>query len=134
MFSKKNSFLFLSISLLFSIFFFTFLVFFLHLCSFFLSTYHSDQMSEGSEVSKVTLCVKILKWQSATHWPRSGIELPGQLKNSPRILPAHKSVKAWHSRLYSHLHVFAHMHKANLYASLFYFKKILMVSLAIICL
>ena len=24
-------------------------------------------MSEGSEVSKVTLCVKILKWQSLTH-------------------------------------------------------------------
>ena len=33
-------------------------------------------MSEGSQVSKVTLCVKNLKWQR----PRSGIELPGQLK------------------------------------------------------
>ena len=41
-------------------------------------------MSEGSEVSKVTLCVRILKWHPPTHWPSewpmSGIELPGQLK------------------------------------------------------
>ena len=41
-------------------------------------------MSERDQVSKVTLCVKIQKWQtgsqSPTHWPRSGIELPGQLK------------------------------------------------------
>ena len=37
-------------------------------------------MSEGSEVSKVSLCVKILKWRSVTPSPRSGIELPGQLK------------------------------------------------------
>ena len=29
---------------------------------FFFSPHHSDQMSEGSQVSKVTLCVKILKW------------------------------------------------------------------------
>ena len=36
--------------------------------------------SEGSQVSKVTICVKFLKWQSVTEWPRSGIELPGQLK------------------------------------------------------
>ena len=35
----------------------------------------------GPQVSKVTLCVKILKWQSVSHSPRSGIELPGQLKN-----------------------------------------------------
>ena len=27
-----------------------------------------------------TLCVKILKWRSVTHLPRSGIELPGQLQ------------------------------------------------------
>ena len=27
---------------------------------------HFDQMSEGSQVSKVTLCVEILKWQSPT--------------------------------------------------------------------
>ena len=48
--------------------------------SVFFSPHYSDQMSEGSQVSKVTLCVKILKWQWLTHWPRSGIELPGQLK------------------------------------------------------
>ena len=29
----------------------------------FLSQHHSDQMSEGSQVSKVTLCVQIPKWQ-----------------------------------------------------------------------
>ena len=28
----------------------------------FLSRHHSDEMSEGLEVSKVTICVKILKW------------------------------------------------------------------------
>ena len=43
-------------------------------------------MSEGSQVSKVTLCVKTRKWQwvsdSLTDWPRSSIELPGQLKIS----------------------------------------------------
>ena len=33
----------------------------------YLSAHHSDQMSEGSQVSKVTLCVKILKWRSLTH-------------------------------------------------------------------
>ena len=27
------------------------------------SAHHSDQMSEGSQVSKVTICVEILKWQ-----------------------------------------------------------------------
>ena len=32
----------------------------------FLSRHHPDQMSEGSQVSKVTLCVKILKWQSVS--------------------------------------------------------------------
>ena len=26
------------------------------------------QMSEGSQVPKVTLCVQIIKWQSLTHW------------------------------------------------------------------
>ena len=39
-------------------------------------------MSEGSLVSKVTLCVKILKWHSLTQSARVGIELPGQLKRS----------------------------------------------------
>ena len=55
---------------------------FLSFCIFvFLSRQPSDQMSEGSEVSKVTLCVKILKWHWPSHSPpRSGIELPGQLK------------------------------------------------------
>ena len=47
----------------------------------FLCSHHSDQMSEESQVSKVTLCVQILKWQWLTHWPRVGKELPGQLKN-----------------------------------------------------
>ena len=49
----------------------------------FLSRHHSDQMSEGSQLSKVTLCVQILKWQSfTTHSPlrRVDIELPGQLR------------------------------------------------------
>ena len=56
----------------------------LSFCLFvFLSRHHSDQMPEGSEVSKVALCAKILKWHSLTHqWSRSGIELPGQLKIS----------------------------------------------------
>ena len=61
---------------------FVFLPFYLFV---FLFRNYSDQMSEGSWVSKVTLCVKILKWQSLTrwltHWPRSGLKLPGQLKN-----------------------------------------------------
>ena len=44
-------------------------------------------MSEGSQVSKVTLCVKILKWQSPkTTTPRVGIELPGQLKTNKPII------------------------------------------------
>ena len=49
----------------------------------FLSGHHFDQMSEGSQVSKVALCVEILKWQWVSDWrqrPRVGIELPGQLK------------------------------------------------------
>ena len=43
----------------------------------FLSRHHSDQMSDCSQVSKVTLCVNIQKWHSVTHsltdWPKSGI-------------------------------------------------------------
>ena len=39
-----------------------------------------DQMSERSQVSKVTLCVQIKKWQSLTHRPSVSMELPGQLK------------------------------------------------------
>ena len=40
---------------------------FLFFCLFVFSSRHSsDQMSEGSQVSKVTLCVKILKWRSVT--------------------------------------------------------------------
>ena len=31
---------------------------------FFFSPHYPDQMSEGYQVSKVTLCVKILKWHS----------------------------------------------------------------------
>ena len=38
---------------------------FLSLCLFvFLSGHRSDQMSEGSQISKVTICVEIPKWQS----------------------------------------------------------------------
>ena len=44
----------------------------------FFSTHHSDQMSDGSQVSKVTICVQILKWHRRQ--PRVGIEMPGQLK------------------------------------------------------
>ena len=33
----------------------------------FLSRYHGDQMSQGSQVSNATLCVKVLKWRSPTH-------------------------------------------------------------------
>ena len=32
-----------------------------------LSIHHAVQMSEGSQVWKVTLCVEILKWRSLTH-------------------------------------------------------------------
>ena len=38
---------------------------FLYFCLLvFLSRHHVDQMSEGCQVSKVTICVKILKWHS----------------------------------------------------------------------
>ena len=37
-------------------------------------------MSEGSQGSKVIICVRILEWQSLTDPTRAGIELPGQLK------------------------------------------------------
>jgi len=43
-------FVFLSFCLFFVVFF------------VFLSGHHADQMSEGPQFSKVTLCVKILKW------------------------------------------------------------------------
>ena len=40
---------------------------FLSFCLYvFLSRHHSDEMSEGLEVSKVTICVKILKWHPVT--------------------------------------------------------------------
>ena len=48
------------------------------LCLF--SGHHADEMSEGSQVLKVTPCVQILKRHRVTDRPRSGIELPGQLK------------------------------------------------------
>ena len=41
----------------------SFLSFSLFVLFAFLSGHHADQMSEGSEVSKVTLCVEILKWR-----------------------------------------------------------------------
>ena len=48
-------------------FFFLFVFLSVSLCLFiFLSRHHSDQMSEGSKVSKVTLCVEILKWRWVT--------------------------------------------------------------------
>ena len=101
--------------------FFTICLFvFFPFCLFvFLSWQHSDQMSEGSQVSKVTLCVKILKWQSVTHplshWPRSGIELPGQLKinfikNNDFVVPSKSSnsatgpQKAFHYFLHLRIH------------------------------
>ena len=64
------SFIFLSFFLpssLLSFCLFVFLSFclfvFLSFCLYvFLSRHHSDEMSEGLEVSKVTICVKILKW------------------------------------------------------------------------
>ena len=71
----EDIFLFVSLSFYLFIFLsfclFVFLSFclfdFLSFCLFvffvFLSGNHADQMSEGSEVSKVTLCVKILKWR-----------------------------------------------------------------------
>ena len=55
-----------------------------HCLFVFLSRHHSDQMSEGSQVSKVTLCVRILTWlwlsdpvthsltQSLTQWLTKG--------------------------------------------------------------
>ena len=61
----------------------TFFNFYSSIFSYF-SAHYFDQMSEGSKVSKVTICVEILKWQSLTdwltQWPRSDIGLPGQLK------------------------------------------------------
>ena len=70
--AKLNSLFGLSfVFLLFCLFFYiqVFLSFclfvFLSFCLFvFLSRHHSDQMSQWSQVSKVTLCVKILKWHS----------------------------------------------------------------------
>ena len=51
-------------------------VIFLSFCfSVFLSRHHSDQMSEGSQVSKVSLCVKILKW----HLPTQSVSDQGQV-------------------------------------------------------
>ena len=41
----------------------------------FLSGHHADQISEGSEVSKVTLCVKILKWR----WVSQSVTDQGQV-------------------------------------------------------
>ena len=47
---------------------FVFLSFCLFCLFVFLSGHYSDQMTEGSQVLKVTLCVKILTWRSLT-WP-----------------------------------------------------------------
>ena len=40
----------------------------------FLSRDHSDQMSEESQVSKITICVHVLKWRSVSHSLRANIE------------------------------------------------------------
>ena len=40
--------------------------------NFFCSAHHCDQMSEESQVSKVTICVEILKWQSGTQGRYTG--------------------------------------------------------------
>ena len=83
------------LSLFFAIFVFFFLVFlsfvFLSFCLFvFLSGHHCDHVCEGSQVSNVTLCVKIQTW----HWVSDSlthslikvryIELQGQLKTGNR--------------------------------------------------
>ena len=68
-FSAFQLFVSSTIFCLFSFLSFTFLIFFTFQL-FVYSTFHSVQMSEGSQVSKVTLCVQILKWQCsdwATH-------------------------------------------------------------------
>ena len=48
----------------------------------FFSAHHSDQMSEGSQGPKVTICVQYSKVElyPLTQSARVGIELPGQLK------------------------------------------------------
>ena len=52
---------------LFGLCIFVFFVF-LSFCPFvFLSGHHADQMSGGSQVSKVTLYVEIQKWQRPSH-------------------------------------------------------------------
>ena len=37
-----------------------------------------NQMSQEFPVTKFTICVQILKWQSVSQWPRVSVELPGQ--------------------------------------------------------
>ena len=49
--------------------------------NFFFSAHPSDQMSEGSQVSNVTLCVEILKWQ----WPTTIKVMSGQLKSTDEV-------------------------------------------------
>ena len=81
------------VSFVLFVFFVSFVLFvFLSFCLFcllvffvFSSRHHSDQMSEGSQVWEVTLCVETQKWQSVTESPRSGIELPGQLNTNTQI-------------------------------------------------
>ena len=73
---SSSLFVFLSFCCFFCLFVILSFCLFVHLsfclfsfCLFlvFLSRHHSDQMSEGSPVSKVTPCVKILKWHPVTH-------------------------------------------------------------------
>ena len=55
---------------------------FFYFFQLFFSTHHPDQMSEGSRVSEITICVWFLKSarRRRQRRPRGGIELPGQLK------------------------------------------------------
>ena len=67
-------------------------------------------MSEGSEVSKVNICVQILKWRSRRRRRRRrrvGIELPGQLKI---ILTFYKTIQnCWFLGSKTHLNSTAHL-------------------------
>ena len=75
-------FVFVSFFYLFAFLFFCLSVFLSFCLSVFLSRHHSDKMTEGSQVSKFTLCVKFQnrQWvsESVTDWPRPGIELTGK--------------------------------------------------------
>ena len=64
----------------FSVFFVVVVVVFFVFFFVFFSWHHSDQISAGSEVSKVMLCVQILQCHRP-RLPMVGMELPWQLKS-----------------------------------------------------